>query len=249
MPQRLAEGGEAGRHDHELLEVDVRIGVGAAVEDVHQRHRQHRVGAAREGGEVGEQRHAARLRHGAGERHRDAQDGVGAESRLVRRAVELDEPAVDRGLVGLAADERAGDLAVDVRHGAPHAAAQVARPIPVAQLDRLALAGGGARGHRRPPERAPLEDQVDLDGRIAARVEDLAPMDAFDLQALSSAGPPRPPSRRRGGRPPPRAAASPPGWGRCRARRPSSRRRPLSRSPCGAGGPPRGCSRSRRRGG
>ena len=48
----------------------------------------------------------------------------------------------------------------------------------VAQLDRLVLAGRGAGGDRRAAERARLELDVDLDGRVAARVEDLAGVDA-----------------------------------------------------------------------
>ena len=42
-PQRsaIAEALRAYRHHHELLKVDVVIGVRSAVEDVHHRHRQH----------------------------------------------------------------------------------------------------------------------------------------------------------------------------------------------------------------
>ena len=36
-PQRLGERGGADRHHHELLEVDARVGVRAAVQDVHHR--------------------------------------------------------------------------------------------------------------------------------------------------------------------------------------------------------------------
>ena len=41
-PQRTASAkrGGADRHDHEFLEVDRIVGMGAAVEDVHHRHRQ-----------------------------------------------------------------------------------------------------------------------------------------------------------------------------------------------------------------
>ena len=39
-PQCLGEGGGAERHDHELLEVDARIGVRAAIQDVHHRDRE-----------------------------------------------------------------------------------------------------------------------------------------------------------------------------------------------------------------
>ena len=51
-------------------------------------------------------------------RQRHAEDGVRAEAGLVRRAVELDERAVELGLVvGVDAVDRGGDLAVDVRDG------------------------------------------------------------------------------------------------------------------------------------
>ena len=39
--KRLGERRGADRHHHELLEVDAAVGVRAAVEDVHHRHRQH----------------------------------------------------------------------------------------------------------------------------------------------------------------------------------------------------------------
>jgi hypothetical protein len=41
-PQALGERRRARRHDHELLEVDLVVGVGAAVEHVHHRHGQDR---------------------------------------------------------------------------------------------------------------------------------------------------------------------------------------------------------------
>ena len=79
--QRLGEGGRADRRDHELLDVDVVVGVRAAVEDVHHRDGQHvRVRAA----EVAEQRQVGRVGGGPGDRERDAEDGVGAEPGLVR---------------------------------------------------------------------------------------------------------------------------------------------------------------------
>ena len=38
--QRFAEAFSADGNDHELLKVDVVVGVGAAIDDVHHRHRQ-----------------------------------------------------------------------------------------------------------------------------------------------------------------------------------------------------------------
>ena len=110
-----------------------------------------RLGAA----EVAPQRQAllGGLRVGGGERH--AEDRVGAEPRLVGRAVELDQRPVERLLVGGVAcpSSRRGDLAVDVGHRARHALAPPRRAA-VAQLGRLELARGGARGHRRAAVRA-----------------------------------------------------------------------------------------------
>ena len=52
----------------------------------------------------------------------------------------------------------------------------------VAQLDRLVLAGRGARRARSPGRVAPgREHDLDLDGGVAARVEDLAADDVLDL--------------------------------------------------------------------
>ena len=83
--QRLAEGRRADRGDHELLDVDVGVGVRAAVEDVHHRDGQDvRVGAA----DVAEERQPGRLGRGVRDGERDAEDGVGAEVLLVGRAVE-----------------------------------------------------------------------------------------------------------------------------------------------------------------
>src|SRR5262249_55058204 len=49
-----------------------------------------------------------------------------------------------------------------------------------AQLDRLMRAGRGARRHGGATARSVLQDDVDLDGRVAAAVEDLAADDVND---------------------------------------------------------------------
>ena len=169
-----------GAH-HEFLRVEAIVGVGAAVDDVHHRDRKRaRAGAA----EIPVERQArgrrGRPRHGEG----DAEDGVGAESPLVLGAVELDQDPVEQGLVPrVGAQDLAGDLAVDVRDGLRDALSAVALLVAVAQLQRLALAGRGARRHRRAPGRASREQDLDLDGRIAARVQDLPAEDGLDGKA------------------------------------------------------------------
>ena len=64
MRSASAKVARADRRDHELLDVDVAVGVGAAVEDVHHRHRQQVRGRA---ADVAEQRQAGRLGGGPGD--------------------------------------------------------------------------------------------------------------------------------------------------------------------------------------
>ena len=46
VAQRLAEARRPDRQDHELLDIEAVVGVGAAVHDVHHRHRHHRLAPA-----------------------------------------------------------------------------------------------------------------------------------------------------------------------------------------------------------
>ena len=191
--QRLAEARRADRHDHELLEVDVVVGVDAAVEDVHHRHRQHvGVGPA----DVAVERQLQLGGGGPGHGQGDAEDGVGAEAGLVVGAVEGDQLGVDDALVErVEALDGVGDLAVDVADGVEHAlAAGSGRRRRAARPPR-------ARRSRRPTARWP--------GRVrrcraaprprrwgCPRVEDLARHDLLDLAH---------------GRAPPRGSRAPPG--------------------------------------
>ena len=175
---RLAQGLRADRHHHELLDVDRVVGMRAAVDDVHHRHRQR---ARRDPADVAVERGAEALRRRLGGGEAGAEDGVGAEPALVGGAVEVDEDAVDAHLVGGGeAGQRVADRPVHRLDRAAHALAAVAAGVAVAQLDRLVRAGRGARGHRGAAHGAVLEQDVDLHGRIAAAVEDLAPHDVND---------------------------------------------------------------------
>ncbi len=147
MPQRNASLNDAApdRHDHELLEVDRVVGVNAAVEHVHHRHRQH-VGVAAP--DVPVQGHVEVLGGGLGDRQRRAEDGVGADPALVVGAVEVEQLAVDAALLGrVEAFEHAGDLGVDEADRGLHTLAAVAIAT-VAELDRLVLARRGSARHR-----------------------------------------------------------------------------------------------------
>ena len=92
----------------------------------------------------------------------------------------LDQTLVHRPLVGrVEAGDRGGQLAADVRNSLHHGLAPVGVAA-VAQLDRLVHPGRGARGNGGATAGARLELDVDLDGRVAARVEDLAAADGDD---------------------------------------------------------------------
>ncbi len=176
-PQALGEARGAHGHDHELLQVDRVGGVGAAVDHVQHRHGERRRLLA---AEMAVERLAGLGGSRLCGRERDAEDRVRAEASFVRRSVEVDQLPVERLLVEpVEAGELACDLAVHVRDRFRHA---LAAPLgaAVAQLDRLVHAGRGAGGHRGAAERAGGELDVDLDGRVAARVEDLAAVQALD---------------------------------------------------------------------
>ncbi len=174
----LGERLGADRRDHELLDVDVGVRVGPAVQNVHHRHGQQvRVGAA----EVAEQRQVAGLgggvRHGEG----DAEDRVGAQRGLVGGGVQVEHGLVDQALLGgVVADQLGADLLDDREHGLLHALAEVTALVPVAQLQGLEGAGGGPGGDRGAAGAAVVEADLDLDRGIASRVEDLAGYDDVD---------------------------------------------------------------------
>ena len=107
-------------------------------------------------------------------------------------AVEVDQPLVDQPLLaGLVADELGADDVQDAVDGLGHALAAVALAA-VAQLHRLEGAGGRAAGHGGPGDRPVVEGDLDLDGGVSARVEDLPRaygIDAGHGGSLASPGP------------------------------------------------------------
>ena len=173
--QRLGERRRAARDDHELLEVDVVVGVHAAVEHVHHRHRQH---VRRRAAEVAVQRQPLARRPAAWAAASETPRIALAPSRdLLGVPSSAISASSSAALVGrVEAAQRLGDLAVHVRDGLRDALAAVALAA-VAQLDRLELAGRRARGHGGAADGARVELDLDLDGGVAARVEDLAGVD------------------------------------------------------------------------
>jgi len=122
-----------------------------------------------------------RLRRGPGHREAHPEDRVRAQALLVLAAVGLDEHGVDDALVvGGQALHGRPELVEDGLDRLLHALAAVAGRVAVAQLVGLEGAGGGAGGNRGPGGRAVVQADLDLDGGVAAGVQDLAGDDGFD---------------------------------------------------------------------
>ncbi len=178
--ERLGVGVETYGHDHELLEVHVVGGVGAAVQDVGARDGK---GVSPDPAEVTIQRERGGLRRGLRRRQRDAEDRVGPQASLVLCAVGFDHGKVEGPLVGgVQPDDHLCQLGVHVLGGVRHALAAVAVPFPVPQFDRLVLAGRGPRGDRGPADEPAHRGQLHLDRRISPGVQDLTPVDSDDLR-------------------------------------------------------------------
>ena len=140
--------------------------MGAAVDDVHHRHRQLARAAA---AEVLIQRQPGGVCGGVGHRQRDGEDGVGAERPLVVGAVGVDHGLVDPELIaGVETLDGLGDGAVDVLDGAKDALAEISVGISVAKLEGLAGSGRSARRHDGVTHGAAGEQDFGLDGRVAA---------------------------------------------------------------------------------
>src|SRR5699024_3406843 len=162
---------------HELLDVDIGVGVRSAVEDVHHRYGQ-QMGVRP--ADVAKERQIGRVCGRLRDSERDAEDRVGAELGLVRCTVEVDQGLVDEALlVRVVSDQCRVDVVEYAEHGLLDSFARVSGAT-VAQLDCLELAGRRTRRDGRPADRPVVERHLDLDGRITARIENLAGSDGFD---------------------------------------------------------------------
>ena len=176
--EALGVGVGAQRNDHEFLDVDVGVRVGAAVEDVHQRNGQDvRVRAA----EVAVERQRSGFGGCAGYGQGNAEDGVGAQAGLVLGSVQVDHGLVDGPLVCSIEPQQSGlDLVDHGFDGLQHALALVAVLFPVAALVGFEGAGGSTGGHSGPAEGVVVEQYLNLNGRVSARIEDLACVDGIN---------------------------------------------------------------------
>ena len=145
VAQRFPEIGRTYRNDHELLQVEVVVGVRTTVHHIHHRHRHLiRTHAAK----VAVQRQTRFFGCRPGHGHGDRQHGIGAQAGFVLGAVEVDQRFVEKGLLRrVQPQHRFGNFGVDVLYRFAHALAQVAVRVAVAQFDGFTAAGGSAGRH------------------------------------------------------------------------------------------------------
>src|SRR4029077_7132427 len=110
----------------------------AAIDDVHHWHRQSARGST---ADISIKRRVLRSGPRFGNRERNAQNGIGAEPRLVGRAVEGNQRLVNLGLrLGIHTAKGVKDFAVDGILRLAVALATIARLVPVTELGRLMVA-------------------------------------------------------------------------------------------------------------
>ena len=157
--------------------------MGAAIENVHHGDGKEIAGLVR--GVVGKifvKRLFERHGRGASSGHGDGKDGVGTKPGFGGRAIQGDQCVIEGTLVNcVRAGDRFGDLGIDVGDGFEDACAEVFRLIAIAEFQGFVFASGSARGNDGAAESAGLEQDFGLDGGIAARVKDLAGVNAGDF--------------------------------------------------------------------
>jgi len=111
--------------------------------------------------------------------HGNGKDGIGAEAGLRGRAVESNHFVIEGALIGgVETGYGFGDFVVGVGDGFEHTFAKIFRFVAVAELEGFVFAGGGTGRDRCPAERSAIKHDVGFDRGIAARIDDLAGMDA-----------------------------------------------------------------------
>ena len=183
-PQALREGGRAHRHDHELLEVDLVVGVRAAVEHVHHRHGQHVRGLA---AEVAPERLAAPRRRRPWRRRARRRgsrwprggpcSGVPSSSIIARSTASWS--AASRPCTASASSPLT--LATACATPLPPQRSPPSRSSTASNSPVDAPEGTAAR-----PLAPEAQHHVDLDGGVAAAVEDLPGVDMLDLRSCVS---------------------------------------------------------------
>ena len=106
-------------------------------------------------------------------RQGNGQQRIGAQLRLIRRAIKLKHALIQAPLIqGAMPQERRGEDIIDGPHGLEHALTQVAPRVLIAKLQGLPGPGGGAGGRGGPAKAAVAQRDVRFHRRIAPGIHD-----------------------------------------------------------------------------
>ena len=138
--ESLMEIGCSDRTNHEFLKINGGIRMRPAVDQVHHRNRQF---TALNSADITVQRQMSGFRGGFDTCQRYPQNGIGAQSGFVFRAVQFNQSAVELFLMQcIHAGDPVGDFAIDMGTGFQNAFAVIAFRIFVAQFQCFMTSGG-----------------------------------------------------------------------------------------------------------
>ena len=177
------EARSAQRDNHEFLQIEVIVGVSAAVDHVHHRHG-HLHGTHTAQVAIKGQTAIVGCCTGAGHGH--TQNGIGAEVALIFRAVVFDHLRVDRSLLRhIKTDQSRLNLGVNVFHGLHDTLTAVARVL-VAQFKCFTNTGGSAGRHGSAAHHAAVKINVAFNRGVAAAVQNFTSDDGIDRRHIGS---------------------------------------------------------------
>jgi len=108
-------------------------------------------------------------------RHRDRKNRVRAELSLVGRSIEIDHRPIDRDLIHRRHPvERGSDALLHALDRLLDSLAEIALRVAISQLQRLVLSGRCSARYRGAAECPALQQNVRLDGGVAATVQNLS---------------------------------------------------------------------------
>ena len=175
----FAEGRGAEWNGHELLDVDTGVGVGAAVDDVEERHGK-RVSVRPT--DVTEEREVSRVGSSFRDREAHAENGVSTKLLLVVGAVNLDHGGVDDALLaGVETNDGRLDVLDDIGDSLLNTLAEVTLLVAISKFVGLECSGRRSRRHSRAGSGVVVEQNLNLDGWVSARVENLSGVEGNDV--------------------------------------------------------------------
>ena len=175
----FAEGWGAEWNGHELLDVDTGVGVSATVDDVEERNgKRVRVRTT----DVTEERQVGRVGSGLRDGKAHAENGVSAELLLVVSAVNLDHCGVDDALLAcVEPNDGRLDVLDDIGDSLLNTLAEVTLLVAISKFVRLECSGRRSRRNCRSSSRVVVEQNLNLDGWVSARVENLSGIEGNDV--------------------------------------------------------------------